>query len=387
MCNVNVLIKRPDDNKDYSGLLNMISAVSYSSNSDADGIYLSGTNKTYKKTDKLDYNKYKTDIKKSDYVLTHQRISTSGFSEDNHQPFQDKNLVLIHNGVFSSHEYGKRSDTYNFFDEVSGIFKEALETEQDRQSALIYALKYVLDYSAGYYSIFIYDKVDKKGYYLRNYSGKINAVLTSDFLLFSTQDMEKFIGKNKEIIIQPDKLYEVNNDLSVYEITDLPEVSYYTKYYSNTKTTETKEKEKEEDTSYCDWCGTLNSKYKSRYKMYLCKECYRSYRREEYYENNKQSKYFGDEHYLDKDYSDIKHSNNRKYPQSYYDNLTYDDFCDYRDENRDETLEEVNHRQFTNQAREELQKQIDDSIKEEEEERRLHIAKSVGNLFTGNNMH
>ena len=180
MCNLNILIK--PNNKTYLQELQNATATSYSTNSDSEGIYLSQSNRAYKSLNKLNLSNYKTQLQKSNFIISHQRISTSGYNFENTQPFLSKKWVLVHNGILDIKKeltHKDKSDTAIFFSE----FLHQMEKERDIKKAIENTINATCE-NWNSYSIFIYNKVDKIGYYFKNSKTNINIYRLKDNSLY-----------------------------------------------------------------------------------------------------------------------------------------------------------------------------------------------------------
>jgi len=302
MCNLNILItNKPSSNK-YAQLLDRLTTLSYDGNQDADGVYFSGTNRLIKSTYKLNYLSFIKGFNSSKFVISHQRISTSGFEESNHQPFSNRELVMAHNGVLSITEVGDKSDTHTMFDKFSKEFKKALKTLDSREKAMLKTIKELFAVETGSYSIFIYDKIDGVGYYFKNLSTTIYAYHTDNYTYLSTRDTSFWHDpKHKEFSIKSGKIYKitvntksisfkpVDNIPSRYGYDDYDEYDSYGRIkgrYSKNVSTIKNVKDKR-FIGYCDECG-LNTMVMERPRFnydILCKSCY-DFRREYEHQNS-----------------------------------------------------------------------------------------------------
>lgn len=201
MCNLNIIIKKPGI--DVTERLANATAASYASNSDADGIYLDAGDILRKSDNKLNIRKLKDDIVKSSFILCHQRISTSGKTQEFNHPFANERWVLIHNGILGKTE-GNKSDTAVFFEN----FNKRFEEKGDMLEAINKALE---DSEGGSYSIFIYDKLNKKGYYFKSYGPSIYGAKLKDgtfFITTSSSNLVFFKSVKWELSIDSEELYE-----------------------------------------------------------------------------------------------------------------------------------------------------------------------------------
>lgn len=177
MCNINLLIKRNEKNsRELLNILNVISAISFTDNSDADGcLFLDakGSRTIEKSTKKLVY-------KKPAYAyFSHQRFATGGENEDfNAHPFETPHHVIIHNGVFQNYHDLKYSDTYLFAEEFNDRYEKTKDTVQ--------TIKDILTYERGRYSLVIYDKTTGQTYYVKNTTTEFYVSVNDEYIVAST---------------------------------------------------------------------------------------------------------------------------------------------------------------------------------------------------------
>lgn len=216
MCNLNIFIKSQKGGfRVLTKFLKNVTNNSFQTNRDGDGVYFSGSDSLVTSLKKIKMNRYVTDIQESKFIITHQRISTSGFTSEYTQPFGNDEFVLAHNGIMSEFVPAKslHSDTFSFF---AKFMNEFTKQKGIRQSRVIKAIKELLDKQLGSFSIAIYDKKEGCMYYFKNYSTSINIYksLDSKMLYMTTSwDNEKYLKrlpkefKEKEI-----------KDLTIYRI-------------------------------------------------------------------------------------------------------------------------------------------------------------------------
>jgi len=200
----------------YVGFIVASTSNSYVGNDDGDGMYFTGTNKLVRSKNKINPLLYIDDIGASDITLTHQRISTSGKTEEYTQPFQDDEFVLAHNGVLSQFvDYElKHSDTYNLFEKFKTYFKEM--NGRDREERIKRTIQVIFDEQFGSYSIFIYDKIGDKLYYFKNKSTSIYLTMNKKRnIAYMTTDDDN--NKMLTLISDDFKEYEIE-DLRIYSI-------------------------------------------------------------------------------------------------------------------------------------------------------------------------
>jgi len=176
MCNLNLFIKAHKKNhkklKDIINLLNCTTTNSFINNNDGDGVYFEYKNLLVKSKNKINFIDYQEHIKKSNFILSHQRLATHGLTDKYIQPFKNKDFVLLHNGILS--EYAKKdySDTYGFFKEFNKEFLE--NTKKSRELNILEAIKKTLNGNSGSFSICIFDIKTKTIYYFKNGYTSIN---------------------------------------------------------------------------------------------------------------------------------------------------------------------------------------------------------------------
>ena len=97
MCNLNIIAKIPSllkKDKDLNSFVTFLcasTANSYLTNNDADGMYMNGKlDKGDRKINPLDFGI--EEIRKSKFILTHQRLATHGKEELYAQPFMNNEL-------------------------------------------------------------------------------------------------------------------------------------------------------------------------------------------------------------------------------------------------------------------------------------------------------
>lgn len=230
MCNLNIIIKARKTEQNPNGILGFLMGVttnSYIRNSDGDGIYLSATNKLDKSFNKLNIFDYQKDVKHSKYIISHQRIATSGFESDYLQPFQDEKneFVLAHNGVINDFKEKKGSDTYGFFQKFLVAFE--LMEGIDRSEKIVSTIKGLLDYQSGSFSIAIFDKIEEKLYYFKNSRTDMVVFLSkeSDVMYMTTdKDNKAFLsmtGLNfNELKVEDYNIYQIytENDKIIHKL-------------------------------------------------------------------------------------------------------------------------------------------------------------------------
>jgi glutamine phosphoribosylpyrophosphate amidotransferase len=206
MCNINTIVKRKDSKNSYVDRLNFATAHSYAENPDADGIYCDFEDTLLKQGNKINFGILSDIMDKSRFIISHQRFTTSGKGIEMAHPFTSKRFVLVHNGVISHVEEYKaeKSDTCKFF-------KDFLK-EFDKETNIKSAIQKAIDKTCGgSFSVFIYDKYDKIGYYFKNSMPDINFYALTDGDLYITTNNENhlFFSIHKKLKISDNILYEI----------------------------------------------------------------------------------------------------------------------------------------------------------------------------------
>jgi len=231
MCNLNILINATKGglktNQVYS-FLNAVTTQSYSANPHGDGAYFSKGDLLIKSEGKLKYDTVIQNLRFSKFIITHQRLATSGHSKDYTQPFENENFVFAHNGVMSSYAKDGHSDTFVLFDLFNKSFNNS---EKDRQDAIVDAINELFRDELGSWSIAIYDKIQKVLYYFKDGFTKIHLARNKEKTLFYITTKEDNLTQFSQICNEPIKKtlqpyilykFKVKKDrISYYQITKL----------------------------------------------------------------------------------------------------------------------------------------------------------------------
>lgn len=216
---------------DTLAFMQSVTAHSYTSNKDADGVMFS-SGSIIRQNPKINFANYQDELKNSRFIMSHQRFATSGLEEDIH-PFNFGELVMAHNGVMAVYEGGQRSDSYNFFKLLNDHFEQKLEEGLDRQDAITWAIKKELDgKAAGSYSISIFDTVDKCMYYFKN-SQRVIKVYRSEHYLFMTTNASNhlflgFLGEDfEEIDLKAHTIYKVTAEGVPLDFVEVSPIAVY----------------------------------------------------------------------------------------------------------------------------------------------------------------
>lgn len=225
MCNLNIIVKKDYPNetdtikktveavKLYS-FLTGITKNSYERNDEGDGIYLSN-GLLIKSKNKVNYDDIIKEMLNSNYIITHQRIATSGKTSTYIQPFENEEFVVVHNGVMSEFVKDDHSDTFVFFKEFVELIN--VSKGKTRTRKIVSSIKKLLNGNLGYYSIAIYDKREKVMYYFKSYASSISFYRTveKDFLYITTISENKiflnmFSNEFKEFDIENQVIYKIS---------------------------------------------------------------------------------------------------------------------------------------------------------------------------------
>ncbi len=272
MCNLNIIIKKRCSNdiskvkkslevaKIYSFLCG-VTRNSFELNDEGDGIYLSNEDKKdkgvlIKGKKKRNYDNMICSIRDSSFIITHQRIATSGKTAEYTQPFENVEFVLAHNGVMLEFVEENHSDTYVFFNKFVKEFKKSGRKTRSRK--VVGAIKKLLDGKSGLFSIVIYDKKEKAMYYFKNSYARISFHRSTQkkFLYISTNDdnnifLKIFPQKFEEFDIDARTIYKitVNDKIKIYPVGEI--VDYV--FVSNVVDTDNERNDNKMDLS--KFCG------------------------------------------------------------------------------------------------------------------------------------
>lgn len=216
MCNINIVIrsKISQNPADFFAFLQNVTACSFMSNSDGEGFYANGI--TVKSKTKINYLAYYKHIASAPIIMTHQRLATSGFSNEFTHPFENEEFVLVHNGIINDFLAGNGSDTHGFFLKFCQTFKH--ETG-NRESAIVSSAKKLLDnLSGGSYSIAILDKKSNSLYYFKDSSTSMYFGKSKHAFYMTTSKANlkyfSFDGSFKERKVVDYAIYRITSDLN-----------------------------------------------------------------------------------------------------------------------------------------------------------------------------
>jgi len=273
MCNINILIKDKKDSWNVASFMMAVTASSYSRNPDGEGLFCDSDSKSLfiKQNQKINLLNYGKLFKDGKFIITHQRLSTSGFNQRWHHPFVNKDFVFVHNGIINRFLGKKGSDSYGFFMAFTALFNK-LQTGT-REERIVQSIKHLLDgLDDGSYSIAIYDRRTEKLYYCKNSMTNIHFFRFARKLYITTlHSNSEFIPmlskQHTELDIKDYTIYRANKKqgepVSVYSIANIKEPEP-PKETAKEETTKQKKKTKDEVQCY-DY---------NPFEKYSCQETY-----------------------------------------------------------------------------------------------------------------
>jgi len=156
-------------------------------------------------------------IKGEEWTVLHNRLSTSGaINHLNTQPIKKERYIIAHNGVLWDKNTEGRSDTFNLLRRFEELSK--YETIKN--------IKSVMKEVQGSYSIFLYDRIEKRLFYFKNDNTSFSFYSFGKTIIGSTKE-ERIISattkKNNGMktfyktltgFLKPKsyKIYELNNE-------------------------------------------------------------------------------------------------------------------------------------------------------------------------------
>jgi glucosamine 6-phosphate synthetase-like amidotransferase/phosphosugar isomerase protein len=283
MCNLNILIKHNNiDNINIVGFMQSVTSNSYASNSHSEGVYCDFGNKLIKSLNKIDYEKLRTELNKSKIIITHQRYATSGEGVKYAHPFMNNDFVVVHNGIINHFKDNQdtannHSDTFAFFNVFNKMFNKRIKDNNNRNVVITEIIKELFEADKGSYSIFIYDRINNKGYYFKDSVTNIHIYKSKDYLYITTNDKnnlfltmlnQKFI----EYDIKKRIIYDINIEkLGVYNLFEWKNTTTQHNYSTSNK----KNKKKKQQQSNKDNFSLNNYSYdNSGFMDYIkCSSC------------------------------------------------------------------------------------------------------------------
>lgn len=243
MCNLNIFIKTEEENnkKDFINFFTTATATSFITNPDGEGVYFSNSDNLIKSKNKIAIFNNLEDLRRSNFIISHQRLATHGKTYEFTQPFNSKNFIFVHNGILSDFvKDNDKSDSFNFFTDFLKEF--STNNYKTREHKILYALKKLLKKTYGSFSIGLFDKDKKILYYMKNYQTNINFFRgkNKDFLYITTkatnEDFLNFYDSNyKEFKIENNKIYRIYLNKKKVLIKPLIGIESKSYYYTKTK--------------------------------------------------------------------------------------------------------------------------------------------------------
>jgi len=230
MCNINLILRK---DKHFSHaiarVMNVMSTMSFATNSDGEGYFgLTKDGWRFNKTvNKIIYKKAYS------FLCTHQRLSTSGKNKENNHPHITKNLIVMHNGVFSGYGDDLKSDT--------AYFSEKLEKNYRRSRSVIKALQTTLKNFSGSWSLVVMDKNTGRIFYVKEDYTQMWSLSTPEYLVMSTKlwnlkYAKRYLhlkGKIKKV--RSYRILDVLNNLTVVKKLNRNQYDRWYNQPSNTK--------------------------------------------------------------------------------------------------------------------------------------------------------
>lgn len=246
MCNLNIIVKKTG--VDCVQKLSDMTAISYVHNDDGEGAYFSASNKCVTSLKRLDISKYREDIIRSEVVIFHERLATHGCGDKNVQPFQDGRFVFVHNGVFWNVPGEVKEDNWWGFGGVkqkdkdvpsdSKLFFAMFQKEFKKKGDIGKAVDECLDKVNGSYSIFIYDKKEKVGYYFKSSGTSIEAFYAPDgtLVIATNDDAKMFWNVKKAAELDDEVFYKISKDVEGVKVEKLFDIAPAFVSYEEEKT-------------------------------------------------------------------------------------------------------------------------------------------------------
>jgi predicted glutamine amidotransferase len=261
MCNLNIIIRKKK-HQVITPFLQSVSSHSYVRNDDGDGIYIGSTGEIFKSLYKMNYYAWEQEIEKSNVVFSFQRLATSGKEVAFVQPFRNEEFIFMHNGVANSFLKDIGSDSWGFFNDFVKEFELLNHNRNSRTVRITKAIKTLLDNRVSdWYSMILYDLVEKKLYYWKNDTPSINFYRYNGLLYITTlEENKKFLnmtgnGKRKEIEIKPYSIYKISPTKKKVRIKLIAKISQPIEINEETIQTSIDEYVEEINGEYCSNCG------------------------------------------------------------------------------------------------------------------------------------
>ena len=225
MCNINIIMRKDGlKDREITNCMNIVSSLSYSSNKDGDGFF--GDDFVVQKhEDKLIY--------RGDYsfIISHQRLSTSGKISKMTQPLETKQFIFVHNGIFRNvkEDSLKQSDTHAYLKLLEKEYKKLGDTKK--------AIKALNKKTTGYYSCILFNKKTKELYYYKEGTSSMYILEGVNYRLMSTKEdnvdyMRAYFSLKGEVKkVEDGKIYDLTK--SKWKHVDTFEKYEYTPVKSN----------------------------------------------------------------------------------------------------------------------------------------------------------
>jgi glucosamine 6-phosphate synthetase-like amidotransferase/phosphosugar isomerase protein len=206
--------------------LQSVTSNSFTTNDDGDGFWCNHNQRLVKSLGKINLFEYEKDLEKSNIIITHQRLSTSGHTIEYVHPFENKDFVLVHNGIINQFQRKDGSDTRGFFKSFTEEFKGNRKSHTTREERILKAIRNLFVKDEGSYSIFILDKITNKGYYFKNYAPNIHfyRIKNSIYITTSLTNKKLLSLLTKEIIeleIKEHIIYRIEDADNKVKVIDL----------------------------------------------------------------------------------------------------------------------------------------------------------------------
>jgi len=191
MCHINIFKTTNKNLKNLTSLINVTTSLSFAKNNNGEGFFI-----PHKKTLIQQKNTQKLIYKNLDYnfLVTHQRYSTSGFNIENTQPLINKRFCVMHNGVIHGIGNTLKSDTSFYLDMLEENFKVYGGDLKKTLNETHYNL-------SGSFSVVLHDIKTNKTYYFKNSSTNMFILQNKNYMFLSTTK-ENLILLKRELRIK-----------------------------------------------------------------------------------------------------------------------------------------------------------------------------------------
>jgi hypothetical protein len=194
----------------------------------------------------------------------------------------NNDFVVVHNGIINHFKDNQdtannHSDTFAFFNVFNKMFNKRIKDNNNRNVVITEIIKELFEADKGSYSIFIYDRINNKGYYFKDSVTNIHIYKSKDYLYITTNDKnnlfltmlnQKFI----EYDIKKRIIYDINIEkLGVYNLFEWKNTTTQHNYSTSNK----KNKKKKQQQSNKDNFSLNNYSYdNSGFMDYIqCSSC------------------------------------------------------------------------------------------------------------------